>query len=644
MTPPLLFALEDIFRIFLVVLGIGAVIFVHELGHFLVAKWSGVRVEAFSLGFPPTLVGIRRRPGKVEIRFPYVGRKGHPDGLTVNVPLTGGAESPTEYRISLLPIGGYVKMAGEAIGEGEGAPDELKSQGVAKRGAIFGAGVAMNAVFAIVVFAVAFSLGVPLPPALVGDILPGTQAAASELRVGDRVVSVNGKPMQDFNDLVSAVAFSTAGEGLVLEIERAGERKTLAPIVPEWDTRRGVYSIGVAPMGSATLADVGGPAAAAGIRAGDTIAAVGGKPVANLPEIRAAIRAAAPTPSARVALEAVRRGERVETSIPVAALKPWRIGIVPEVIPRIEEAPPESALRASGLDVGDLVLRVGDQDLHGSDSPTLEKALGAARGSPTVAIEARRAGADQGKVTLQVPTDASAWAAIRTRTVCHVTQSVAGGAAAAAGLSPGDLILRIGGKDFADFPAMQGLIQDSAGNALPFEVLPGSGRLARTVEIAPRYDISAIADPELTAKLGLNVMEPVREVIVFPPGKAIAVGFTRSFEFAKQIVQMLVKLVKREVATKNLGGPVTIVQQTWEFAGKGAGALLWFLAMLSVNLAILNLLPIPILDGGHLFFLAIEAVKGKPVSEGKQIVAQYVGLLLLLAIMLAVTYNDLFRR
>ncbi len=93
-----------------------------------------------------------------------------------------------------------------------------------QRGAIFGAGVAMNAVFAIVVFAVAFSLGVPLPPALVGDILPGTQAAASELRVGDRVVSVNGKPMQDFNDLVSAVAFSTAGEGLVLEIERAGER------------------------------------------------------------------------------------------------------------------------------------------------------------------------------------------------------------------------------------------------------------------------------------------------------------------------------------------------------------------------------------------------------------------------------------
>ncbi|MCI0339849.1 MAG: RIP metalloprotease RseP [Planctomycetales bacterium] len=644
MNPPLLFALEDIFRIFLVVLGIGAVIFVHELGHFLVAKWSGVRVEAFSLGFPPTLVGIRRRPGRFEIRFPYLGGKGRPDGLAVDVPLSGGAESPTEYRISLLPLGGYVKMAGEAIGEGEGAPDELKSQGVAKRGAIFGAGVAMNAVFAIVVFAIAFSLGVPLPPALVGDIFPETPAASSELRIGDRIVSVNGNAVQDFNDLVSAVAFSTAGEGLVMEVERGGERRTLAPIVPAWDKGRGVYSIGVAPMGSARIAEVGGPAAAAEMRAGDTIAAVNGRPVANLPTILAVVRDGVPTAAGAIEFEVVRGGQRLPKSVPLAALKSWKIGIIPEVVPRVEELPADSPLAAAGLRVGDLVLRVGEKALHGSDKTTLEGALEAVRGAATAPVETRRAGAEGGKVALSLPTDPAAWAAIRTRTVCHVNQSVAGSAATAAGIAAGDQILRIGGKEFADFPAMQGLIQESAGKPLAVETLPASGGPARSIEVAPRSDLGSLSDLELTGALGLRVMEPVREIVVYPPGKAIAVGFTRSFEFAKQIVQMLVKLVKREVATKNLGGPVTIVQQTWEFAGKGAGALLWFLAMLSVNLAILNLLPIPILDGGHLFFLGIEAVKGKPVSEGKQIVAQYVGLLMLLVIMLAVTYNDLFRR
>jgi regulator of sigma E protease len=117
------------------ILAIGSVIFFHELGHFMVARWNGVRTEAFSLGFPPN--GLRIRRLKDGLWFWVIGR----EAPLFKLPWLASTTDATEYRIGLLPIGGYVKMAGQDIGEGSGASDELRSKSVAARGAIFSAGV-----------------------------------------------------------------------------------------------------------------------------------------------------------------------------------------------------------------------------------------------------------------------------------------------------------------------------------------------------------------------------------------------------------------------------------------------------------------------------------------------------------------------
>ena len=131
---PLLF-FDTAWRLLATLMGIGGVIFFHELGHFLVARWCGVRTEAFSLAFPPNLLFGQREAGGFRLR--WIGGT----GPGILLPFWKSERDPTEYRLGLIPLGGYVKMAGEGIGEGTGEPDELRSKSVGKRGAIFSAGV-----------------------------------------------------------------------------------------------------------------------------------------------------------------------------------------------------------------------------------------------------------------------------------------------------------------------------------------------------------------------------------------------------------------------------------------------------------------------------------------------------------------------
>ena len=142
------------------ILGIGAVILVHELGHFLAARYAGVRVETFSIGFGPKLVRLRR--------------------------------GDTVYCISLIPLGGYVKMAGEAVGEGSGAPDELNAKSVGQRFVIFAAGVVMNFLFALVLFSLVFAVGVPFRAPVIGKVLRGGPAWGAGLPPGGEVVRARG--------------------------------------------------------------------------------------------------------------------------------------------------------------------------------------------------------------------------------------------------------------------------------------------------------------------------------------------------------------------------------------------------------------------------------------------------------------------
>ncbi|GLV57045.1 zinc metalloprotease [Dictyobacter sp. S3.2.2.5] len=196
---------------------LGLLVFVHELGHFIAAKWAGIRVDEFALGFPPNIVSFRKRErGGWDVLWFGQGRSAvdtsniqNPFGNASNEP-----ETPPErtlYSLNLLPLGGYVRMVGEngeAVDE-NGRRDEgsFASKTAGKRIIVLCAGVFMNFLLGIVLFTVAYGLGEPMPTptAVIGTVQAGSPAATAGLRTDDTVVAVNGKAVKDFTAMSTAV-------------------------------------------------------------------------------------------------------------------------------------------------------------------------------------------------------------------------------------------------------------------------------------------------------------------------------------------------------------------------------------------------------------------------------------------------------
>ena len=262
---------------FVVVIGI--LILIHELGHFLVARWMGVGVERFSIGF-----------GKVLLRW-----KG----------------KETEYCLSAIPMGGYVKMMGEESpleGGGSGTVDPAKSfvlKPLAARFLIVFAGPGMNFVLAAAIFAAVFMIvGRPVLPSALGRIKPDGPAALAGLRTGDRVTAVDGVPVAHWEDLIGAVQAS-GGETRQITFLREDREQRVALTPARTKVRdifgdeREAWDVGAGPFAPAKIGEVlpGYPAAKAGLRAGDTVVAVDGNPVLSWDELAEAIhkRAGKPT-------------------------------------------------------------------------------------------------------------------------------------------------------------------------------------------------------------------------------------------------------------------------------------------------------------------------------------------------------------
>src|SRR5712692_1695950 len=230
----------------------GICVLVHEFGHFITAKWAGIRVEEFGLGFPPRIVGFRKRDeGGWEVM--WFGGKRNPED-TYNSqnqsPFSGtsGGMSParasdhTIYSINLLPIGGFVRMPGENGDihdeSGNYDPQSFAAKTAGKRIIVLVAGVIMNVILAMILFTIAYSLGEPTYPAVIGKVVPGSPAAVAGLRPGDTFVSVNDRPVQLFSDVqdivVKAIAADTSQHPTVpisLEIRHVGEKSPTATVV-----------------------------------------------------------------------------------------------------------------------------------------------------------------------------------------------------------------------------------------------------------------------------------------------------------------------------------------------------------------------------------------------------------------------------
>lgn len=217
-----------------------------------------------------------------------------------------------------------------------------------------------------------------------------------------------------------------------------------------------------------------------------------------------------------------------------------------------------------------------------------------------------------------------------------------GSSAMQAGLQKGDRIVAVGNIPVQEWEELADVIHRSAGKSLDFKVRRGENEFH--VPITPRADsVKNIFGEEIV--VGRIGIEAGGKFVTkrYNPLAALGKGLERTWAIIKLTVQSIVKIISRVIPASTIGGPILIFQMAGETARLGLISLVHFVALLSINLGILNLLPIPVLDGGHIAFFALEAIKGKPISLRKREVAQQVGLVLLISLMVFAFYNDLVR-
>ena len=418
---------------------LGVLVFVHEMGHYLMARRIGIRVLTFSLGFGPKLLTVKR--------------------------------GDTDYCISAIPLGGYVKMAGENPDDvRSGADDEFLSKTKWERFQVLIMGPTMNIILAFVVMAVVLYQGADVPayeeqPPIVGYVMEASPAEQSGIRVGDLILSIGGRPVQTWEELF--VTVMPRAERELEVVLRRGLQEVTTQVTPEAQTQFQVGDLGVVPIMQPQILNVmtGDPADLAGIRPRDVITAVNGEPI-------------------------TRDNPFVETI-------------------------------NANADVA-LMLTV-------------------VRGGQTLKIE--------------------------------VT------------------------------PALRGNVGLIGVELSPFEV--------RTIEPGPL--------------------------------QAIQMSFEKNYAWSGLIFQTLGGLLTSETSPKQLVGPLGIAQLSGGAAQIGLVALFTLMAMISLNLGILNLLPIPVLDGGHIFIMALEGLSRRDFSVRIKEKIQLAGFVVLLMLMVTVIYNDLTR-
>lgn len=543
-----------------VVILLGGLIFFHELGHYAIAKLFGVKVEVFSLGFGKKI--FRRQWGE------------------------------TEYCLSIVPLGGYVKLMGDDPYKGVPAAEAdraFSTQKLYKRFLIVAAGPISNLVLAYFLFVIVFWAGQPMVSTRIGEVNLHSPAWEAGLRPKDRVIEVGGRKVEHWSEMEDYLK-PRIGEKVDLLVER-GTAQLKIPV---------------------------------------TIAQVRGKSPYGEDELVGGIKGISFSPPAAI------------------------VGI----------SDPKSIAALSGLRTGDQITKIDTRPIAVYDD--LNDALTGLwkANSPITISYKRKATADAKELTEQsvslmlpkLPAENRLAYGIGEALGLYpselfVRQLTADSPAEKGGLKAGDRIVRVGNESVYDFERVVDLVQESgARNETVKLVLEREGQEVvlnlkpiQTTQEDPltrqtyqKYlvgfsPIIALHEPEFVT---LQVRDPIL---------LVKKSVHETNLLAKRMVISLWKLLFGKISVKNLGGPVLIATVAGKSLDAGIIPFLQMMALISINLFLLNLFPIPILDGGHLLFFTIEGLKGKPVSLRTMELANQVGMAFILLLVALTLFNDISR-
>jgi regulator of sigma E protease len=710
------FGVEGMLSIGLVAVGLGFVIFIHELGHFAVAKWCDVHVETFSIGFGPAIPGCSFQRGE------------------------------TTYKIAWFPLGGYVKMVGEGAEseEDEDDPRSFRNKSVWQRMAIISAGVIMNVLLGIVCFIFVYRThGVEHQITQIGQVECASPAWIKGLPAGAIIDRIGDSSNPFFDDLKYEVSLSSSDQSLLCEWHMPGEKTNHEVRIRPRKEKDDQYPvIGLAPITSVKLMPpsmrkamrmpVTHDSAAANAQPpfefGDAIVATtdpnnSGQvtPLASAEgsqyyEYFRRLKLLAGRP---MVIEVRRQSEDKETTTNVAIQVPpsyhyvlpglrMRMGVVTGLR---ENSAAARELRARNLSMGDdgdilKWLEVTDNAKHTSRyitappdpnepvppgvtrvyvDPTrlpfeLQKWADEKKGDKIVRVKVLReaehkarapfppkndviqlAWDDQWKFDREVPYSLRAPLAIPGLGIAYQVDAYVadvdkGSAADLAGLKANDQIkavrfqtanpqtdesvsdkwVEIDPKQPDQWANIHWVLQRA--DYKEMSLLVESQDKTRTVFLVAQQDTTwPMADR------GLVFMPATTIEKADTTAEAVRLGMRRTLRSIVMIYLNLRAMITGRVSLKSVGGPIMIATLAYEVAGQSVYDLVLFLGMISINLAVINFLPIPVLDGGHMLFLIWEKIRGVPASQTVQAVATYVGLLVILALMVLTFWVDITR-
>jgi regulator of sigma E protease len=673
----------------LLVFGFGFVIFWHELGHFLAAKWAGVRVEQFAVGFGQALLSWRKGLGtrwgssrsEYEKKLHEYLRQNetalHSDSeytekatseeLRLDYAAKKLGISETEYRLNWIPLGGYVKMLGQddmnpnALSD---SPHAYNNKPISKRMVIVSAGVIMNIILAIILFTVLFRFGFDVPPPVVGMVLPDSPAQQAGIQVGDRVLSFDGREQHDYAKIQMNVALASEGEPIQVLVQRPnGTKATLAVTPRKTDLGGGLLQMGInssrelAGIDSKLVTDdVKSLIADSPVHPDEKIVAIEGKPVGlkDYYVLDDAVQSGKPV---TVTVEDP-KGQRSDRTISGFFLEPFGnapfniAGMMPRT--RIEALEPASPAKDK-LKPGDIITEVvlqptNDPTLHPARAKLMKLLNSAYQNNLKVDMFVLREGSDKPvEVKGLDPTMSlgegrhGLGIALRLDEEHPVIAEVLPDSAAASAQIPaGSIITSIGGQPVKDWHDMQRMIAGaSTDQPLSIAAITPEGE-------TKTFQLKLTAEQLKEVRANRYVPDVLLKELSEPrkttnPILAAKWGVAETRDLLLQFYVTIRRMTQGSVSPSNMMGPLGIFHQGSKIANRGNDWLVWFLAMISANLAVVNFLPIPIVDGGLFVFLILEKVMGKPLSPRAQSVAQLVGLALIAGVFLFVTYHDIVR-